>query len=110
MIKEFNIATDQAGIYVTPDMIDVDFDTAATDVFAFSTAGSNEWIQMYQMLLQNPDGVRDVDLTRVFLYIARLLGERNAHDFLRKPDVTVQSDATVESEVQAGNIIPASGL
>lgn len=110
LLREYNIQGEEASILISPEMIDTDWDTAASDVFTSGTANVNDWRELYQMLLQNAQAAGKVDLTRVFLHIARLLGERNAADFLLNPNVSVMPDKQVESEVQAGNLVPANGV
>lgn len=110
LMREFNLQGEEASVLITPDMIDADWDTAASDVFTSGTSNVNDWRELYQMLLQNPQAAGKIDLTRVFLHIARLLGERNAADFLLNPNVQVQSDQQVAKDVQAGNLVPANGV
>lgn len=109
LIRELGLKGSEPGISVTPQMLDTDWDVTSSDVFT-STASASDWQQMYGMLLQNPESARDIDLTRVFLHIARLLGERNAHNFLREPNVQVQPTAQVMDAAANGSLVPANGV
>ena len=47
-----------------------------------------------------------IDFTRVWLHIARLLGAKNASEFLKKQPV-VSGQEQIAKQVQAGNMVPA---
>ena len=52
------------------------------------------------------------DIPRIFMHIARLLGAKNAQDFVRmNPMMPVQmQDEQVMSEAQKGNMVPVGGM
>jgi hypothetical protein len=72
---------------------------------------SQDWIQLYQIMAQNQEIAGQIDMTRVFKHIARLLGAKNINDFMKKGQQLVPQampDEQVQSQVQQGNLVPAN--
>jgi len=73
---------------------------------------SEAWLQMFQTIGGSEQLMQEFDITRIFMYIAQELGAKNVEDFKRNVDriqPTVMSDENVNSQVQAGNLVPAGG-
>ena len=108
--KEFG-DTDRA--LVNPLNILVDYDVEVNDGSLPDQSDPNVWLQVYQALLQNPEATQEIDSTRVFKYMAKILGAKNIEQFARQepPEVNaeVQDDENVLREVEKGNLIPTPG-
>ena len=70
-----------------------------------SSAGANDWISLFQVLVQNPEVAKDFDMFRIFNMIARKLGAKNIHQF-HKQGFEVVPDVELETQRQKGNVIP----
>jgi len=95
-------------VKVSPHDLDIDFDIITRDGSVAGTQNVQAWIQLYQMMLENPATAQQFDTVRVFKHIARELGAKNVNDFVKKQDVQsqVMPDEQVQSEVQKGNLKP----
>lgn len=69
---------------VSPFDIDVMYDVDIADSSVEASDNADLWINLYQMLIANPEVAMGIDSVRVFLHIARLLGSKSAYDFVRK--------------------------
>jgi len=97
---------------VTPMDILVEFDTIARDgSLPFDVQGqANNWVQLYGMLIKNPQIAMQFDTVRIFKHIARLMGAKNVHQFEKViVNPQVQPDQAVQSQVQQGNLVPLPG-
>lgn len=116
LMKEYGTdGSDRA--MVSPLDLAIDFDIYSKDGSIQGTENPDLWIQLYQVLSTNPVLTQQYDMGRIFMHIARQLGAKDTQDFLVKkaPQVpqmqaSVQPDAQVEQQVQAGNLIPADAL
>ncbi len=94
-------------IPVSPFDIQVGFDLSIHDGSTDGGEQAGNWMQLYQMVLQNPEAVQTIDTTRTFLHIARLLGEDDAQKFLRSPASMLQAQIRPDGQVQEdSNLIP----
>lgn len=67
----------------------------------------NNWVQLYGLMLKNPVIAAQFDTVKIFLHIARLMGAKNAHQFIKMPvNTQVQPDEQVAMQAQQGNLIP----
>lgn len=62
--------------------LDIAFDVVSRDGSIENSSDPDAWINLFNYTLQSPQVLQSVDMTRVWLHIARLLGEKNAHEFL----------------------------
>ncbi len=62
-------------------------------------------LQLFQVGATNPIIAQQVDLPRMFLSLARRMGERNAEDFLIQPRVV--PDEEVQNRVADRELVPA---
>jgi hypothetical protein len=87
----------------------VDYDVTVKDGTMPSGEGSELWVQLFQIIGQNPLLMQQFDTARIFAHIARGLGAKNVEEFKAKmPQVQaqVQPDEQVAAQAQAGNVIP----
>jgi hypothetical protein len=89
-------------VLVSPMDLDVAFDVEVSDGSIATNQDGQSWVNLSAQVAQNPEVFAAVDSTRVFLHIARLLGEKNAHDFLKKVPVS----ANVVADGQTEGLVP----
>ncbi len=65
---------------------------------------SEVWVQLYKIIVSDPDLRKQYDHFRIFEYIAQNSGAKNIEDF-RQVDTSVLPDNEVLSEAQKGNIV-----
>ena len=90
---------------VSPNEILVDTDVVVSSGNVPGSEPTDLWIQLLQVAVTNQETLQQLDVPRIFMHIARQLGATNALDFM-KSSVSIQSDETVQQQVQNGNIIP----
>ena len=68
---------------------------------------ADSWIQYAQILQTNPEAVSVMDMPRIYLHIARLMGHNSPSDFIRKQqiDPSLMPDADVRQQAEEGNIV-----
>lgn len=111
MSSNYGKDMEQGRIPVTPFDILVDYDLVIRDGSMPGGKFADTWTSLFQVIMQNPELGQQFDIVRIFKSIATSLGEKNVNDFVRKGgDVqqTTLPDQTVESEAQAGNLVPIS--
>ena len=74
-------------IKVSPFDLDIAFDVEISDGTIKGDEYLEDWKELYQMILQNPETAQQIDTTRVFLHIARMAGADDVQDFMRKGGV-----------------------
>ena len=103
--KEYGIGE---RIRVSPESLHVDFDIIARDGSVPGTQSAETWIHLWEVMMSHPEVMQNFDAVRIFKHIARELGAKNVHDFVRSPEGGVQADIRpdeeVEQEVQRGNL------
>ena len=92
---------------VSPQALDVRYDVISQDGNLPGGEYADVWVQLAQLAAGNPQTFERLDFTRVWLHIARLLGAKNASDFLVKAEAATLPQEQIEQGVQAGNIVPA---
>ena len=106
LIKEYGIQPGSK-MSVTPFDLAIDYDVFQKDGSVAGGEDGNTWVQLYQIIAQNPELTPQFEMTRIFLHIARQLGAKDIQDFIRTQP-QLRPDEVVAREVQAGNLIPAS--
>jgi hypothetical protein len=103
---------DVSRMKVSPMDLAIDFDVYNKDGSIQGTEDGDLWIQLYQIIGSNPLLQQQFDTAKIFVHIARQLGAKDVQDFVKKipQQANVVPDATVEKEVQAGNMIPAEAI
>lgn len=108
LVEEFGAA---GGILVSPFQLSVNYDIISNDGTTINGDFADNWVQLYQIMSNNPTVGQAFDMVRIFKHIARMMGAKNVNDFVMRGGAvrTRQlQDAQVESEVQAGNLVPVS--
>lgn len=93
---------------VSPTDLNIDFDVVINRPDADNKSAAQFWVQMFDTIAKTPELYNAIDISRVFRYVAMLLGAQNVDEFLRMPmQPSVQPDAHVLQQAQAGNMVPA---
>lgn len=93
---------------VTPYDLNIDYDV---QVSSYDTRGAQTaelWIQLYQIIAQNPLLAQQYDMSRIFRYIATSLGAKNVDNFILQP--SLMPTANVIDQANAGNMIPVDQI
>lgn len=101
----------EESVIVDPRDIMVDTDIVVKSGTVPGSEPADLWIQLLQTIGASPQLSAEYDTGRILMHIARQLGATNARDFIRKPgqiQPQIQSDESVNRQVQAGNLIPVS--
>ena len=108
LVNEYGLNVNKERALVRPSDISVDFDIMPHDGTVPGGEPAALWTNLFQVLGQSPELLAQFDVPRIFMHIARQLGAKNAHEFLKKGNVPfqVQPDQNVEKEVQKGNLVP----
>lgn len=109
--EDFGIEPDRERIPVSPMDMVVDYDIVERDGTIPGSKDVSTWVELFQVMSQNPQVGQQFDMQRVFKYIARRMGAKNVDNFV-KQDVTqaaVMEDDQVEKEVDKGNLVPTNG-
>lgn len=101
----------QQKVKVSPFDLLVEFDCIPRDgSLPYDVSGISErWVNLYQVLAQNPQVGAQFDMVRIFKHIARLMGAKDINSFAavnQNMQTQVQPDQAVESQVQKGNLVP----
>jgi hypothetical protein len=111
LVKEYG---DAKRVKVSPFDIIIDYDVTVKDGSLPSGEGSDLWIQLFQIISQQPLLMQQFDIPRIFMHIARGLGAKDVEEFKMKQMPQTQPvalpDQQVEAEAQAGNLIPVNAL
>ena len=96
-------------VSISPGELNINYDISLEDTYNMSSAGVQDWIFLFQTIMQSPELNQGFDIFRIFSLIARKLGARNIEQFRRvvqETPVDVQPTQQVQQEVQAGNLVP----
>lgn len=116
LAEDFGINLEQQGrspqrgrMKVSPLDLLVQYDLTAHDGAIPGTEDAQTWVELFQVMSQNPKVARNFDMKRVFTHIAHHLGAKNIDQFLLKSGQPpqVQPDEEVSQEVKKGNLVPA---
>ncbi len=105
--EEYGITDER--IAVSPAEINVAFDTVVHDGSIEGGEKVNNWLLMLKTIGSSEELSQTLDISRIFLHIARLLGADNVQDFIRKGgsfNMKAQGAETISNQAQAGNIVP----
>jgi hypothetical protein len=97
-------------VKVSPFDILVEFDIIPRDgsLPVDTTGAGQQWVELFQIMSQNPLVGQQFDMVRIFMHIARLMGAKNLHEFKAKVgqiQPQVMPDEEVAKQAQAGNLI-----
>jgi hypothetical protein len=99
-----NFTVEENRVKVSPFDVLVDYDLIIRDGSIPGGAFSDSWIQLFQIISQNPFLLQKFDVTKLFKHIATNLGAKNVDDF----ELSAQPDEQVERAVQNGDLQPLS--
>jgi hypothetical protein len=94
---------------VRPQDLDVDYDVVIHDGTTPGGESSEMWVNLYQILAQNPQVAAQFDMFRIFKHIATTLGAKSVDEFVKKGggvQAEVQPQQQIEQGVQEGNLLP----
>jgi len=107
LIAEFG----QQRANVSPLDMAVNYDLIVRDGSIPGGNFSESWVQLFNIIANQPELYQSFDITRIFTYIAQQLGAKNVEDFKRNVNriqPQQMDDETVSRQQEAGNIIPVS--
>ncbi len=107
LMKEYGV--DANKVEVDPLKLAIDYDVVMKDGSVPDGSNVDGWLEVYQIMAQNPLVGQQFDMVRVFLHIARLMGAKDVNEFVKKGGniaPKVLPDKVVAEQAQAGNIIP----
>ena len=101
-------------VAVKPSDLYVSYDVIPRDGSIPGGNFNESWLKVYEMVIGDPQLRQQVDILRLYEYIAINLGMKNAQDFRAQPSapavqVGTAPDEAIASQVQAGNMIPMNG-
>ncbi len=94
-------------IQVAPNDLQIPFDVQVNDGSVAGSEHLSSWTSLWQMLLSSPETQQRIDVTKVFMHMARLMKAKNVHEFIRKgPPVQAEvvPDETAMRQVEQGNL------
>ena len=94
---------------VTPYDLAINYDLIVRDGSIPGGNFSESWIEMFKIVSGSPELMQQLDVTRMFMYIAQQSGAKNVEDFRRSNDrVQAQTmpDEQVMREAEKGNMVP----
>ena len=100
----------QRSVSISPDDILIDYDMIVKDGSSTTNGAANAqvWVQVLQTALATPVVGVQLDIMRIFLHVAEMLGAKNIQDFVIKGgnmSVEIQKDLDIERKVKEGELI-----
>lgn len=113
LMQEFEGSISRGRMKISPYDLDVNYDVLVRDGSIPGGNYSEVWTQMFNILSQQPELAQHFDMVRIFKHIARNAGAKNVNDFIRRGGGNISQqvlpDEQVQSQVQAGNLVPMQG-
>jgi hypothetical protein len=103
---------DVTKVPVTPADLLIDYDILVNDGTLPSSGDPNIWLQIFQTVVSDPLIRQGYDDRKIFTHMAKLLGAKNIHDFVRRGagvQAQVLPNEEVEKGVERGNLVPIGG-
>ncbi len=99
-------------VNVSPSDIDVFYDIIPHDGSIPGNNDTQAWVQLYQIIANNPIIGQRFDLVRIFKHIARGMGAKNVDEFIAKANISskVMMEEDIQKQVDKGNMIPVEKL
>ncbi len=108
--QDFQVEATNGRVEVSPMDLIGEYDLLLHDGTSPNPSHANTWLQMFQIMANNPLLSQQFNLVQVFKHVARMLGAKNIDDFIAKSGPPqVVPDEEVERELQRGNIQPIGG-
>jgi hypothetical protein len=107
---EYNTAENR--LKVRPADLQIAYDIMPYSAMLPGQTDAEAWMRLFEMTVGTPGLVQmaGVDLRRMYIHTARVLGAKNLPDFMNKAQVQVQPDANVRAQAAAGNLVPVSQM
>lgn len=99
-----NFSVENGRIKVSPFDVLVDYDLIVRDGSIPGGAFSDSWLQLFQIISQNPFLLQKFDVVKLFKHIATNIGAKNVDDF----ELSTQPDEQVQEAVDRGDLQPLS--
>jgi len=109
--REYGVMVDQNRLQINPSDLDIRYDIAMVDGTLPADADGNLMLQLFQLAAGNAELATNLDVTRMYLSLARRFGEKNIEQFLRQGgqmQLNVMPDQQVQQMSEAGDLTPAS--
>ena len=105
------MGVEQGRVRVSPIDLLVDYDVIPRDGSIPGGNYSNTWPKLFEVISSNPELMQQIDIMRVFEYIAESEGAKNVDRFRRQQpqQLQVAPDQAVQQQVQQGNLVPIGG-
>jgi hypothetical protein len=97
---------------VTPYDLLINMDVVIKDGSINSGQYAESWVQLYQIMSNQPMLFQNFDMVRIFKHVARLMGAKDVNDFILQHgavpmvDVKTMNQAAIDGQVQQGNMVP----
>ena len=94
---------------VTPFDLLIDYDVMVRDGSVPGGNFNEAWTQLFSTIVGVPELNSELDVPKIFMYIAKQLGAKNIEDFRRnigRIQPQIMSDEGIASEAEKGNIVP----
>lgn len=101
--KEYGVSGDDDRVKVRPDQLDIDYDVIVRDGSVPGSNMSQSWVDLFQIVSQDPELRQRFDVVRIFKHIARGLGAKNVEEFKIKH----MDDEQVMRGLERGDLAPA---
>lgn len=99
-------------LLVEPQDLDINYDIVPVEVNKKGSEYIDNWIQLYQVIIGNPELMMTMDSTRIFFHIARLMGTKNIQQFRRLGVPALQQQVVPDEEAadarESGRLTPTS--
>ena len=103
---------DKSRLNVTPFDLIVDYDVVVKDGSTAVGGDIEGWIEIFRIMIQQPQMYQTFDMVRIFKHIARIMGAKDINEFILQqgpvPPVQMSTNSTqnIEQGVQQGNMVP----
>ena len=101
LVKEYGVTKGKM-VKVSPFDLIVDYDVTLKDGTITDGDNAEVWVQLYSILVSNPEMSQRFDLLRIFKHIASILGAKNVEEF----EIEAKPDEEVAGEAAKGNLVP----
>ena len=103
---------DKSRLNVTPFDLIVDYDVVVKDGSTAVGGDTEGWIEIFRIMIQQPQMYQNFDMVRIFKHIARIMGAKDINEFILEQgpvppvSMSVSSTENIDKGVQQGNIVP----
>lgn len=95
---------------VSPWDLNIDYDVQTGQYDTRGSQSAELWIQLYQIIMQDPMLAQQYDTQRIFKYIATSLGAKNVDNFVRPAQPMLMPTEQVLQQADAGNMVPVEAV